>query len=343
MKRKNLWIVLIISLCFIISGVMITEAEAASETNKVWNLKMQALWPPSHVFYNEVIPKFINRVETASGGRIKIELHPGGSLAPTSGVFDALGAGVIDIADHAMFYEMGKFPLGNFAHWLPFSTKEPEQWWSLVYRYGLIDLYRQAYKPYGVYYLGPNMEGDYGASIGKKPVRTLNDFKGMTIRAGGPVAKIYEALGASTTLVPYAELYTSLATGVFDAITAGTPKTHFDLKLHEIAKYYILPPFTPTSTTEIDVSMRTWNKLPDDLKAIITTAQQATAWDYYEAQKDGDKKAVEAMKAAGVEFIELPAADIAKLEEIARSQWDSLATDDLSRKALAIIKAYIGK
>jgi TRAP-type C4-dicarboxylate transport system substrate-binding protein len=187
------------------------------------------------------------------------------------------------------------------------------------------------------------MEGSYGAAISKKPVRTLNDFKGMTIRAGGPVAKIYDALGCSTTLVPYSEIYTSLATGVFDAITAGPPKTFFDLKLHEIAKYYILPPFTPTSTTEIDVSMRTWEKLPDDLKAIITMAQQATSWDYYEAQKDGDKKAIEAMKAVGVEFIQLPDADVARLEKIAQSQWDGLAKDDLSKKALDIIKAYIGK
>jgi TRAP-type mannitol/chloroaromatic compound transport system substrate-binding protein len=302
------------------------------------------MWPPSHVFYKDAIPKFIERVETASGGRIKIELHPGGALVPTSGVLDALGAGVIDIADHAMFYEMGKIPLGNFAHWLPFSTKTPEQWWSLVYRYGIIDLYRQAYKPYGVYYLGPNLMGAYGNVISKKPVRTLNDFKGMTIRAGGPVAKIYEALGASTTMVPLAEVYTSLATGVFDAVVPGPGvKTYTDFKLHEIAKYFVLPPFTPTSTTEIDVSMRTWEKLPDDLKEIITTAQRATSWDYFEIQKNGDKEAVKVMKTAGVEFIQLPNTDVAKLEEIARSQWDDLAKDDLSKKAVDIIKAYIGK
>jgi len=317
-----------------------TTAPAPAEA-KQWNLRMQYLWTAGALFPREALPQFVEMIDKGTNGRVKITLHSGGELVPTFEAIDALGAGVVDILDHAAFYELGRMPVASFAHWVPFSTQYPHEWWAYKYRLGQIDLMRQAYAPLNVYYVGPMIQTGYGQIVSKKPVNTLEDVKGLKIRAGGAIAKLWEAVGATTSLVPWGEIYTSVTTGVLDAVTVGPESSIFDLKLHEQCKYYILPYPCPTSGTEIDMNMDLWNEFPDDVKEVFYMAQMNLSQIEFEAQSYANAEAAIELKKAGVQYVTLPAEDVAELKRVARSHWDDMAKDEISSKSLQILKDYI--
>lgn len=303
---------------------------------------MQYLWTPDATFPKTAIPAMVDRIQKGTNGRVKIELFPGGTLVPTNEAANALGNGTIHLLDHAAFYELGRMGgVANFAHWVPFSTKTPEEWYWFHTRFGQTERMREAFAKLNIYYIGANCQTGYGQILSKKPIKSLADVQGLKIRAGGGIAKLWEALGAKTSLVSWGEAYTSITTGILDAITIGAEASMVDTKIHEVAKYYVLPYPTPTSGTELDINMDIWKELPDDIKQVFYTAQTASYFDYYQSQAYTNFGAHKIMLDAGVQFVTLPAADIAKMTEVARSQWDSFATDDLSKKSLASLRDLI--
>ena len=70
--------------------------------------------------------------------------------------------------------------------------------------------------------------------------------------------------------VPVGEMYTALATGTIDAAHWGGPYNFHVLKIHEVAKYYLMPPLLGQITNDIFINMDEWNALPPDLQEIVT-------------------------------------------------------------------------
>ena len=139
----------------------------------------------------------------------------------------------------------------------------------------------------------------------KKPVKTVDDTKGMKIRVqqSDLWVALMEAMGANATPMPFGEVYTALKTGLVDAAENNYPS--FESSRHfEVAKYY--------SKTEHSMapemllfSKRIWDGLsPDDQKAIRQAAKDSVPymrklWDEREA------KSLAAVKAGGAEIIEV--------------------------------------
>ena len=139
----------------------------------------------------------------------------------------------------------------------------------------------------------------------KKPVKTVDDTKGMKIRVqqSDLWVALMEAMGANATPMPFGEVYTALKTGLVDAAENNYPS--FESSRHfEVAKYY--------SKTEHSMapemllfSKRIWDGLsPDDQKALRQAAKDSVPymrklWDEREA------KSLAAVKAGGAEIIEV--------------------------------------
>ncbi|MBO6781895.1 MAG: TRAP transporter substrate-binding protein DctP [Alphaproteobacteria bacterium] len=119
-----------------------------------------------------------------------------------------------------------------------------------------------------------------------KPVRTLEDVKGMKVRAGGGVhAQIIGALDATQVSMPGASAYTAMQRGTIDAI-------HFNdaaaliFKLHEVAKYRTENGFN-VLTIEYCMSKDWFDDLPADLQNVVNNwgrqmaiAEAAGFYDY---------------------------------------------------------------
>jgi TRAP-type mannitol/chloroaromatic compound transport system substrate-binding protein len=120
------------------------------------------------------------------------------------------------------------------------------------------------------------MGGNTGVCMGgwfRREVKALADLRGVKIRSLGLGGEIYRRLGATPQTTPPAEILTSLQSGVLDAAEFVGPGTDMALGLYRVAPFYYYPGFNkPNGTGECIVSLKAWNGLSDELKAIVAHA-----------------------------------------------------------------------
>ena len=173
-------------------------------------LKIQASWPASLTIFDHL--KFVaERVDKLSGGTLKIEPLPAGTIVPAFEVLDATSKKVIDGAHTVAYYWVGKNktavlftggPGGNFG----MDFIDVLGW---MYEGGGLELYQQFYKdvlklnvvPLPAFPSGPQALGWF-----KRPIKNLADFKGMKCRQTGINAEVYTEMGMRTVNLPGGEI-----------------------------------------------------------------------------------------------------------------------------------------
>lgn len=150
-----------------------------------------------------------------------------------------------------------------------------------------------------------------------KPVRTLEDLKGMKIRVTSKAdAAFVEALGASAVAQPVSVINQNLANGVIDAVMID-PSGIRSFKLNEVAKY--VTTWFPNSGSPFALLMNkeVYDEMSDEEKAWIDEASAAelslNAGKAYDAAGAGGLKVA---AESGLEMIELPAAEKEKIEAL---------------------------
>ena len=106
----------------------------------------------------------------------------------------------------------------------------------------------------------------------------LADVQGLKIRSLGLGGEVYRRLGATPQTTPPGEILTSLQSGVLDAAEFVGPGTDISLGLYRVAPFYYGPGFNkPNGTGECIVSLKAWEALDAELKAIVAHACAAEA------------------------------------------------------------------
>jgi TRAP-type C4-dicarboxylate transport system substrate-binding protein len=146
-------------------------------------IKIGSFVSPKSVTNAVSIPAFIEAVEKASEGTLKIEHYPGGTLGSSPVTqLKLVEDGVVDVAEVVASYTPGRFKeLDMFE--LPFifnSTKEAGMTAWKLYEKGLLSGFDN------LVLIGIAEVGPYTLHS-RKPVGTLADVNGLKIRAGGPV------------------------------------------------------------------------------------------------------------------------------------------------------------
>jgi len=127
----------------------------------------------------------------------------------------------------------------------------------------------------------PFMGGNTGVCMGgwfRREIKSLDDVKGLKIRSLGLGGEVYRRLGATPQTTPPGEILTSLQSGVLDAAEFVGPGSDIALGLYRVAPSYYGPGFNkPNGTGECIVSLKAWDALDGELKAIVAHACAAEA------------------------------------------------------------------
>jgi tripartite ATP-independent transporter DctP family solute receptor len=113
----------------------------------------------------------------------------------------------------------------------------------------------------------------------KKPIRSLDDMKGLKIRVqqSDIWVALIKAMNANATPMPYGEVFTGLKTGLIDGAENNWPSyqsTHH----YEVAKYYSLTEHSMAPEVLL-MSKRVWDTLsPDVQKAIRVAAKESVPY-----------------------------------------------------------------
>jgi TRAP-type C4-dicarboxylate transport system substrate-binding protein len=102
----------------------------------------------------------------------------------------------------------------------------------------------------------------------KKPMRTVEDFKGVKARAfGTAIADWIEGMGAQSQFVAFGEVYTALERGILGAGVSGAD-AGYGQRWHEVTKY-VNGSLVSWPALDMVMNKKVWEKLPPDLQAII--------------------------------------------------------------------------
>jgi TRAP-type C4-dicarboxylate transport system substrate-binding protein len=304
MKKKTLWIslplALIISLTFILPGLNLPAYSA-----DVIRLKVAMYFPPP-AFQAKVLEEFCRELEKRTDGRVKVDYYAGGSLLKAPKMFEGVVSGIADIGYSHVYYTAGRMPVTEAAG-LPLGY--PSAW---VASHALNDFYHE-FKPKEfdqVKVLWLNTSPNSAIATAKKPIRKLEDLKGLTIRAPGQAGEIIKALGGTPAPTPMMEVYDALAKGVIDG-EASNFETLFAFKFAEVVKY-------TTSVWQINnpfpfylvMNKNSYNKLPPDIKAIFDTLVGEYKERYILTWNAIDFVGKAFGLSKGVEIIELPPSEL---------------------------------
>ena len=250
-------------------GLLAAPAIAQSQTLK-W--RMVTSWPKRLPGPGMSAERIAERVRALSGGKLDIAVYAAGELVPAFEVLDAVGNGVAEIGHTASFYWQGKMPAAAFFTTVPFGLT-PGEHVAWVDAGGGQALWDELYASFGV---KPFMGGNTGVCMGgwfRRELKSLADVRGLKLRTLGLGGEVYRRLGATPQTTPPAEILVSLQSGVIDGAEFVGPGTDIALGLYRVAQSYYYPGFNkPNGTGECIVSLKAWNALPDELKAIIAHA-----------------------------------------------------------------------
>jgi TRAP-type mannitol/chloroaromatic compound transport system substrate-binding protein len=242
----------------------------ARAQTKRW--RMVTSWPKRLPGPGMSAERVAERIRILSGGRLDIAVSAAGEIVPAFEVLDAVGTGVAEMGHTASFFWQGKDPAAVFYTTVPFGLT-PNEHVAWVDAGGGQALWDELYEPFGV---KPFMGGNTGVCMGgwfRREIRSRDDMRGLKIRSLGLGGEVYRRLGAVPQTTPPAEILLSLQSGVLDAAEFVGPGSDIALGLYRVAPMYYAPGFNkPNGTGECIVSLKAWNSLDSEMKAIVSHA-----------------------------------------------------------------------
>ena len=210
--------------------------------------------------------KWAKSVNEKTGGQIEIELVSLPELG-FGGVelIRLIKTGVVDAAEIYGGYVAGEMPLMEILE-LPGIFPDPETAKKAILAWK--DTEAKLLKQRANAELLAMAAYPDQAIFSKKPIRTLEDFRGLKTRVHSvALSSLVAGLGGEPLSLAMAEVYTAMERGTVDAAFTGT-KPGYDQRWYEVAKY-LVGPISMRPHIALSVNRKTWKRLPEELQTIM--------------------------------------------------------------------------
>lgn len=263
--KKSIFIIVMAAVLVVLYSFMAGPSQAEAKT---FNLTYSIFFPPTHDQCKAGI-SWAKEIEKRTNGTVKITVFPAGTLTKANQCYDGVVNGISDIGMSCFAYTRGRFPIMeavDLPHGYPngqVATHVANEFYKKMNPKELSDvkvLYIHAHGP--------------GLLHTKRPVKTLDDLKGMKIRCTGLSAKITSALGGVPVAMPQAATYEALQKGVVEG-TFTPIETLKGWKQGEVVKYTTnCTSVGYTTAMFVVMNLKKWNTLPKDIQAILEEVSQ---------------------------------------------------------------------
>lgn len=247
-------------------------AARAAHAKAEYKWKMVTTWPKNFPGLGTGANKLAELITEMSGGRLSVKVYGAKELVPAFEVFDAVSSGTAEMGHGAAYYWKGKNEAFQFFSTVPFGLTANEMNGWLYYGGGM-ELWREAYAPFNVL---PAAAGNTSVQMGgwfNKEINSATDLKGLKMRIPGLGGEVLKRLGGTPVNLPGGELFTALSSGTIDATEWVGPYNDLAFGFYKAAKYYYYPGFhEPGTTLEAIINREAFEKLPEDLQAIVMNA-----------------------------------------------------------------------
>lgn len=277
-------------LCAVLAGGSLVgckpqqDSEGTAPSTPI-KLTYSIFFPPTHV-QCIAATNWAKEIENRTQGRVQITVFPAGSLTKADMCYEGVTKGISDIGMSCFAYTRGRFPL---LEGLDLPLGYPNGVTATRIANAMVAKYQPA-ELKDVQLLYVHAHGP-GILASKKPVRSLDDLKGMKIRATGLSAQIVSSLGGTPVAMSQPETYEALQRGVVEA-TFCPIETLKGWKQGECIQYTIdSSAIGYTTAMFVVMNKDKWAQLPPDIQQVFTAVSQewatkhGQAWD--QADQDG--------------------------------------------------------
>ncbi|MGC3985532.1 MAG: TRAP transporter substrate-binding protein [Pseudorhodoferax sp.] len=257
--------------------------------------------------------KFAEIVAAKSGGKLKVNLFPGGTLGSDQANVSAIQGGTLEMASMnsgILASQVKEFAVYDF----PFmfgSNAEAEAIVDGAFGKKLHD----KLKDKGLIGLAYFELGFRDITNSKRPITKVEDLAGLKLRViPNPINVDWvKALDANPTPLPFPEVYAALEQKAIDG--QENPVTVINAnKFYEVQKHVVLShhQYNPQSVL---ISRKFWDSLPPAQQKIVADAAVEATKFQRQAAREQVASALDNMKKNGMQVTELPPAELAKLRD----------------------------
>ncbi len=343
---KNVTFSVLIVVAAVSLWAVLTSTAAANDLPKI-NWRFQSAFPPGDHESEIAIPERIEYIKKRTNGKFTMTRYYAGEIVPPDEMLTGIGAGLAEIGICTGAYWTGIDKVFDLSAGLPGTGRSPiGDWYTFQNKSKWSIMLSELIAKHGCTYLGWHEYGPYPVFCSRVPIRKLSDWKGVKVRVAGYSAKLLQALGASTTYFPGAEIAQALTTGAIDVGTWSAEGIK-DMGFGSVMDYLILPPFSEHIGGVMIANAKAWAKLPEEYKQAILEADIIAHMNAYKfwrkTMDDNINKATGAGKGPyGYEVIRLPDSDVDKINKIAEDVvWEQWGKESPNcEKALKILKEW---
>ena len=257
-----------------LSGVALsTICKPASAMDSPIMLRWSHAIPTKSAFHQKIYLPLIEQIEKetkAIGKPVKIKIFPAGALGSHNDQYKLVLTGTVDIVGNWGPADMpGKFPLTDVFN-LPMLFKSARVF--ILVAQDIYKKYPQIQKELGeakLLFFQPTPAQQIQSSA--RPIKVLNDFKGLKVLArGGVNGEAIKALGGAPVTMPVPEVYTALERGLLDVAPINWEGC-VAFKWYEVTKYRtVLPNGLFITNLMCSMNWDSWKKLPKEVQNVFS-------------------------------------------------------------------------
>jgi TRAP-type mannitol/chloroaromatic compound transport system substrate-binding protein len=314
-------------------------AGPAVQTQKKTAIKWRLQTYAGPALAEHVIKPSIEAFNKAANGEMVIELYFADQLVPTGELFRAMQAGTIDAVQSDDDSIAAPVDVSVFGGYFPFATRYSLDVPTLFHRYGLKEIWEEAYgEVEGVTWLSAGSWDPCNFNT-VKPIRKLADLKGLRVFTFPTAGKFLSRFGVVPVTLPWEDVEVAVQTGELDGIAWSGITEDYTVGWADVTKYFLTNNISGAWIGSYFVNTAAWEKVPEHLQTLYRLCIDSSH--YYRQYWYWGGEANLRVKGEKMELTTIPDKEWATVEAEAHKFWDEVAkTSPRCAKVVQIFKDY---
>ena len=308
---------------------------AQSKTSIRWRLQTYAGGPLAE----HVVKPAVDAFNKIAGADMRIELYTADQLAPTPELFRALQKGAIDAVQSDDDSMNSPADIAVFGGYFPFATRYSLDVPVLFNRYGLKEIWQQAYD---------EIEGVTWLSAGAwdpchfntlEPIRSLADLKGKRVFTFPTAGRFLSRFGVVPVTLPWEEAEAALRNGELDGIAWSGATEDYTVGWADLTNYFLTNNISGAWCGSFFANTDSWNALPERLQELFRVCMDSSH--YYRLHWYWGGEAHLRTQGKKLQLTTIPDAQWQQVEAEALKFWDEIAKiSPRTARVIEILKQY---
>ena len=286
-----------------------------------------------------VIKPSIDAFNQVANGQMEIELYYADQLVPTGELFRALQRGTIDAVQSDDDSIAAPVDISVFGGYFPFACRYSLDVPVLFHQWGLNDIWAEAYG---------EIEGVEWLSAGAwdpchfntvKPIRSVQDFKGLRIFTFPTAGRFLARLGVVPVSLPWEDVEVAVQTGELDGIAWSGITEDYTVGWADVTSYFLTNNISGAWCGSYFANSDKWAALPSHLQELFRLCMDSSH--YYRQHWYWGGEADLRANGTKLALTTIPDEEWATVEAEARDFWDEIAkTSPRTARVVKILRDY---